>query len=70
MALEHQVMVRLPKDLFEAVQELAASEDRTASYFIQRAVKDDVDRRTARKPNQAKSLERNEVTPRFRKRAK
>ena len=45
MALEHQVWVRLPDDLFQAAQELARAEDRTISYFIRRAVKQDVEKR-------------------------
>jgi predicted transcriptional regulator len=42
MALEHQVMVRLDTETFEAVQQLANLEDRAASYIIRRAVKEHV----------------------------
>jgi predicted transcriptional regulator len=47
MALEHQVWVRLPDDLFQTVQELARDEDRTISNFIRRAIKQDVEKRSS-----------------------
>jgi hypothetical protein len=45
MALEHQVMVRLSADLFAKATQLAQAEDRPLSYFIRRAVKQDVEMR-------------------------
>jgi hypothetical protein len=45
MALEHQVMVRLDSDLFHKATQLAQAEDRPLSYFIRRAVKNDVEMR-------------------------
>jgi hypothetical protein len=80
MALEHQVMVRLSADLHASALELAQSEDRTLSYFIRRAVKEDVERRAARNANpmpvrhqsvemdardNVKRYERSKVEPRF-----
>jgi hypothetical protein len=44
MALEHQVMVRLDSETFAQAMKLAQSEDRPLSYFIRRAVKNEVER--------------------------
>jgi hypothetical protein len=44
MALEHQVMVRLDSETFAQATKLAQSEDRPLSYFIRRAVKNEVER--------------------------
>jgi predicted nucleotidyltransferase len=80
MALEHQVMVRLPADVFEAIKQLSEKEDRTISYVIRRAVKRDVQRlgqgdfgggvnRDAVRAMVSQKKER-EVEPRFKKGAK
>jgi predicted transcriptional regulator len=79
MALEHQVMVRFDSELFAKALELAQAEDRPPSYFIRRAVKEDVARRSKGSSKfgggvnrqavraMVKSKQSSEVSPNFKK---